>query len=127
AQSLEKLGRPDEAWSSLQQAALTRPEAPEPYLDLGRLTLAQIRKGVPSASPLQAMAALRSAIERAPEMAEAHGLLAQAQQLAGDAQGALESYQHALHLAPTRTDWSLGFGQVCLDLQRPEIAIAALQ
>jgi len=53
--------------------------------------------------------------------------LAQAQQLAGDAQGALDSYQRALHLAPTRTDWSLGFGQVCLDLKRPEIAIAALQ
>ena len=127
AQSLEKLGRVDEAWSALQQTALTRPAAPEPFLDLGRLTLAQLRKGVPSASPLQAIAALRSAIERSPEMAEAHGMLAQAQQLAGDAQGALDSYQHALRLAPTRTDWSLGFGQVCLDLQRPEIAIAALQ
>src|SRR5579859_3387908 len=127
AQSLEKLGRVDEAWSALQQAALTRPEAAEPYLDLGRLTLAQLQKGVPSASPLQAIAALRSAIDRSPELAEAHGLLAQAQHLAGDAEGALESYQRALRLAPTRTDWSLGFGQVCLDLKRPEIAIAALQ
>jgi len=86
-----------------------------------------LQKGVASASPLQAIAALRGAIERAPNMAEAHGLLARAQQLAGDAQGALASYQRALHLAPTRTDWSLGFGQVCLDLRRPEIAIAALE
>jgi tetratricopeptide (TPR) repeat protein len=127
AQSLEKLGRTDEAWSALQQAALTRPDDAGPYVDLGRLTLAQLQKGVPSASPLQAIAALRSAIDRAPELAEAHGLLAQSQQLAGDAQGAMESYQRALRLAPTRTDWSLGFGQVCLDLKRPEIAIAALQ
>jgi tetratricopeptide (TPR) repeat protein len=127
AQSLENLGRVDEAWSALQQAALTRPAAAEPYLDLGRLTLAQLNKGVPTASPLQAIAALRGAIERAPDLAEAHGLLAQAQQLAGDAQGALESYQSALRLAPSRTDWSLGLGQVCLDLKRPAIAVAALQ
>ena len=45
AQCLENLDRVDEAWSALQQAALTRPEAAEPYLDLGRLTLAQVRKG----------------------------------------------------------------------------------
>jgi len=125
-QALEKLGQPDEAWSAYQQATLARPAQPDPYLDLGRITLAQVRKGVTGASPLQAIAALRAALERAPSLAEAHGLLAQAQHLAGDPAGALDSYQHALHSAPTRTDWSLGLGQVCLDLRRPEIAIAAL-
>jgi tetratricopeptide (TPR) repeat protein len=126
-QALEKLGRIDEAWSAFQQTVLTRPASAEPYLDLGRLTLHQCRQGALNASPLQAVAALRSAIEHAPAMAEAHGLLAQAQHLAGDPQGALESYQRALHLAPTRTDWSLGLGQVCLDLKQPHIAIACLQ
>ncbi|MCC7359055.1 MAG: tetratricopeptide repeat protein [Anaerolineales bacterium] len=126
AQALEKLGQPDEAWSEYQQATLVKPVQPDPYLDLGRITLAQVRKGVSGASPLQAMAALRAALERAPSLAEAHGLLAQAQHLAGDPTGALDSYQKALHLAPTRTDWSLGLGQVCLDLKQPEIAIAAL-
>ena len=127
AQSFQELGRTDESWSALQQAVLARPDEPEPYLDLGRVTLAQVSKGVDSASPLQAIAALRGAIERAPDLAEAHGLLAQAQQLAGDAHGALQSYQRALHLAPLRTDWSLGLGQVCLELNHPEIAIASLQ
>jgi tetratricopeptide (TPR) repeat protein len=126
-QALEKLGRIDEAWSAYQQTVLTHPTEAEPYLDLGRVTLHQCRQGALNASPLQAVAALRSAIDLAPDKAEAHGLLAQAQHLAGDPQGALESYQRALHLAPTRTDWSLGLGQVCVDLKQPHVAIACLQ
>ncbi len=127
AQALEHLGQLDEAWSALQQATLTRPVDADPYIDLGRLTLVQLRKANTTASPLQAIAALRSGIDRDGNRAESHGLLAQAQQLAGDAHGALESYQRALHLAPMRTDWSLGLGQVCLELQHPEISVAALQ
>jgi tetratricopeptide (TPR) repeat protein len=126
AKTLERLGKNDEAWAAYQQAALTRPAEPEPYLDLGRVTLGQVRKGLQSASPLQAIAALRAALDRAPELPEAHGLLAEAQHLAGDPQGALQSYQRALHLAPMRTDWSLGLGQVCLELKQPAIAIASL-
>ncbi len=125
--ALEKLGRPDEAWAAYQQSGLARPQTPEPYFDLGRLTLSQVQKGVPNASPLQASAALREAVRLAPEDAEAHALFAQAQQLAGQPEGALDSYQRALHLAPARTDWSLGLGQVCLALHRPEAAIAVLQ
>ncbi len=124
--ALEKLGQTDAAWSAYQQATLARPAEPQPYLELGRATLAQVAKGNNSASPLQAIAALRSAIERAPDLAEAHGFLAQAQHIAGDPQSALDSYQRALHLSPTRTDWSLGLGQVCLELHRPDVAIAAL-
>ena len=125
--ALEKLGRMEEAWGAYQQSVLAGPQAPEPYFDLGRLTLAQCRKGVASASPLQAVAALREAVRLAPQEAEAHALLAQAHQLAGQPEGALESYQRALHLAPTRTEWSLGLGQVCLALGHPEVAITALQ
>ncbi|MEP7358733.1 MAG: tetratricopeptide repeat protein, partial [Anaerolineales bacterium] len=104
AQALEHVGQLDEAWSALQQTALTRPAEADPYIDLGRLTLVQLRKANSTASPLQAIAALRAGIDRDGQRAEAHGLLAQAQQLAGDAHGALASYQRALHLAPMRTD-----------------------
>jgi tetratricopeptide (TPR) repeat protein len=125
--ALENLGKPDEAWAAFQQAVLARPQKSAPYFALGRMTLAQWRKQVASASPLQAVAALREAVRLGPEDAEAHALLAEAHRVAGQPEGALESYQAALHLAPIRTEWSLGLGQVCLALGRPEAAIAALQ
>lgn len=116
-----------EAWAAYQQAVLARPDDPAPYFDLGRLTLELNAKHVPDASPAQAVSALREAVQRAPDNAEKHALLARAEHLAGEPERALASYQRALRLAPRRTDWSLGLGQVCLQLNRPEIAVAALQ
>ncbi|MDW8325659.1 MAG: tetratricopeptide repeat protein, partial [Anaerolineales bacterium] len=125
--ALEDMRRPVEARAAFQQAVLARPDDPAPYFDLGRLTLMLHDKGMPDATPQQALLALNEAVERAPDHAEAHALLAHAQHLAGDAEGALESYQRALHLSPRRTDWSLGLGEVCLQLNRPDVALAALQ
>jgi tetratricopeptide (TPR) repeat protein len=166
----EQMGQVDEAWAAYQQAALAQPADPRPYFDLGRVTLDRYRQGMAYASPWQAIAALKQAVEHAtsraphpgplpsgerenpplPEgegtgvrvsgrdfgkspaqdtnfAAEVHALLAQAQQLVGEMENALENYQNALHLAPLRTDLSLGLGQVCLELNRPEAAITALQ
>ncbi len=125
--ALEDSRQPAEAWAAFQQACLARPADPAPYFDLGRLTLTLHDKGIADASPQQALLALREAVERAPDHAEAHALLAHAQYLTGDAEAALASYQRALHLAPRRTEWSLGLGQVCLQLNRPAVAVAALQ
>lgn len=125
--ALEETRQPAEAWAAFQQAALARPDDPAPYFDLGRLTLMLHDKGLPDAAPQQALQALHEAVTRAPDHAEAHALLAHAQFLTGDAESALTSYQRALHLAPRRTDWSLGLGEVCLHLNRPAVAVAALQ
>jgi tetratricopeptide (TPR) repeat protein len=125
--ALEDTRQPAEAWAAFQQAALARPDDPAPYFDLGRLTLMLHDKGLTDAAPQQALQALHEAVTRAPDHAEAHALLAHAQFLTGDAEGALTSYQRALHLAPRRTDWSLGLGEVCLQLNRPAVAVAALQ
>jgi len=166
--ALEQAGHVDEAWAAYQQAALAQPSDPRPYLDLGRLTLDLFRQGNAYASPWQAIAALKQAVQHAAQetefsphpgplpggererppsphrgegmgvrgnggdfgkacAAESHALLAQAQHLIGETESALENYQNALHLAPLRTDWSLGLGQVCLELNRPETAITALQ
>ncbi len=129
--ALEKNDQPDEAWAAYQQAVLARPAAAEPYLNLGRLTLAQCRRKAKNASPFQAVAALTEAASRlapnTPPAAEAFGWLAQAQQLAGNLESALESYRQALQMAPNRTEWSLGFGEICLESGKPTMAIAALQ
>lgn len=125
--ALEDMRQPAEAWAAFQQAALARPDDPAPYFDLGRLTLRLHDKGLKDATPQQALQALHEAVARAPDHAEAHALLAHAQFLTGDAEGALVSYQRALHLAPRRTDWSLGLGEVCLQLNQPAVAVAALQ
>nr|MBP7693901.1 tetratricopeptide repeat protein [Anaerolineales bacterium] len=79
-QALESGQRTAEAWAAYQQATLARPAAPAPYFDLGRLTLALHARGVADATPRQAVAALGEAARLAPEDADAHGLLAQAQQ-----------------------------------------------
>jgi tetratricopeptide (TPR) repeat protein len=127
ALSLEESGQYGEAWAAFQQAVLARPEAAAPYFDLGRFTLEHLARGEKDALPQAAVAALREAVEREPENAEAHALLAKALSLSGEPNLALISYQRALHLQPTRTDWSLGLGQVCLQLNRADIAVAALQ
>ncbi|MGQ0604335.1 MAG: tetratricopeptide repeat protein [Anaerolineales bacterium] len=127
ALSLEESGQYAEAWAAYQQAVLARPEEPEPYFDLGRFTLEHHARGEVDALPQAAVSTLKEAVERNPENAEAHALLAKALYLAGDANLALISYQRALHLQPTCTDWSLGLGQVCLQLNRADIAVAALQ
>jgi tetratricopeptide (TPR) repeat protein len=130
-QALEKNGQVDEAWAAYQQAVLARPAEAQPYLNLGRVTLAQCRRQAKNASPFQAVAALTEAAGRArhdaDQSAEAYGLLAQAQQLAGNLDSALASYQQALQLAPKRTEWSLGLGEICIGLGKPQMAIAALQ
>lgn len=127
AQSHEESGQYAEAWAAYQQAVLARPDEAAPYFNLGRFTLEHIERGEKDAQPQAAVSALKDAVERQPENAEAHALLARALYLAGDPALALISYQRALHLQPTRTDWSLGLGQVCLQLDRADIAVAALQ
>jgi tetratricopeptide (TPR) repeat protein len=130
-QALEKNGQIDEAWAAYQQAVLARPADADPYLNLGRVTLAQCRRQAKNASPFQAVAALTEAAGRArhdtARSAEAYGLLAQAQQLAGNLDSALASYQQALQLAPQHTEWSLGLGEISIGLGKPQMAIAALQ
>jgi len=125
--ALEETQQPREAWAMFQQAVLAQPADFAPYFDLGRATLEQLAQNNPDAQAAQAIHALKKAVARSSENADAHALLARAYQLNHQPKEALASYQNALRLAPHRTEWSLGFGQVCLQLNQPEVAVAALQ
>ncbi len=129
ARTLLDLGDTLAALAPLGAAVASGPDEAAPYLDYARTLLAT------SHNPEAAVNALESVLEMNASdgaLDEAQALLGEALSALGDLPAALKAYQTALK-SPLVADsgWrerlSLGLGKVALDLNQPDVAIAALQ
>lgn len=139
AKSVMEIGDEKSALAPLAIAVAADPNEPQPYIDYARALL------FAQENPAEAVRSLEKALEilKNPEsIAEddyskldielATALLAQAQEFSGELQDALLTYSQALETElgkgeMWKTDLAIGMGRVALQLDQPEVAIAALQ
>ncbi|MGW8224410.1 MAG: tetratricopeptide repeat protein [Anaerolineales bacterium] len=138
AKSILEEGDESAALAPLAIAVSANPSQPQPYIDYARVLLKV------NENPQEAVQSLEKALELLdnqkiePGQDTAHtrylvlALLAQAQEAAGQLLQSLQSYSQALETPIAederwKVDLAIGMGRVALQLDQPEIAIAALQ
>ena len=138
AKSILESGEEKAALAPLAIAVSANPPEPQPYIEYARALL------VASENPQDAVQALEKALQLLSEQSSDHdqdsseirylamALLAQAQESAGQLVPALQTYSLALETPIAKdeqwkTDLAIGMGRVAIQLDQPEIAIAALQ
>ena len=138
AKSILEDGDEPAALAPLAIAVSANPPQPQPYIDYAKVLL-KVKE-----NPQEAVQSLEKALERLDsqdlEPSQdtdqtrylALALLAQAQEAAGQLLKSLQSYSQALESPITlderwKVDLSIGMGRVAIQLDQPEIAIAALQ
>lgn len=148
AKMLMKSGDDGAALAPLAIAVASKPSHPDPYLDYARILISS------GEQPKEAVKALEKALiifedsemnegdnDQVPSKNESInssaydmtiGMLAQAQEAAGNFLPALQTYSQALESSLAKdqqwkTSLAIGMGRVALQLEQPEVAIAALQ
>jgi tetratricopeptide (TPR) repeat protein len=138
AKSIMESGDEKTALAPLAIAVAADPTEPQPYIEYARALLL-VRE-----NPSEAVRSLEKALEMlqnleintgkdySEEKELATALLAQAQEASGEMQDALLTYSQALESELGKgelwkTDLAIGMGRVALQLNQPEVAIAALQ
>ena len=147
ANALMETGDEASALAPLAIAVAAEPSHPQPYLDYARILLSA------QEHPDEAVQALETALQMLDILLtdaqqsqgsddadkdlratrdEAVGYLAQAQEASGDLESSLHTYSMALETGLAldeewKTKLAIGMGRVALQLDKPEVAIAALQ
>ncbi len=138
AKSIMEVGDEKSALAPLAIAVAAEPADPQPYIEYARVLLKA------GENPDEAVFSLHKALEilknqesssgeeNSEDQVLATALLAQAQEAAGEIENALLTYSQALETDLGRgdiwrTELAVGMGRVALQLDQPEVAIAALQ